>query len=103
LIVSAERCLVIPVGSLRPVRGATGTDFFVGNDVVVDEVVLIEVVVVVVSASALEATTRLEIEPRANTSRSGRRIEETYNGVALILATRIKGMERTAFVEPRST
>jgi hypothetical protein len=54
--------------------------------VVVEDAVVVDVVVVVESASALDATTTFELEPRINTSRRARRIEETYN-VGLVPTT----------------
>jgi ABC-type phosphate transport system ATPase subunit len=68
------------------VRGATCIGFVFGNDVVVEGGVVVDVVVVVESASALDAITTFEIEPRINTSRRARRIEETYN-VGLVTTT----------------
>jgi hypothetical protein len=85
-MVSADRCFVISSGSGSPVRGATGSGFVFGTDVVVEDAVVVDVVVVVESASALDATTTFELELRINTSRRARRIEETYN-VGLVPTT----------------
>jgi hypothetical protein len=69
LIVSAERCFVLRVGSGSPVKGATGPNFgVVFNGATVVDVVVTAVVVVVVSARAPVDTTRLE--PRLMTKRS---------------------------------